>query len=363
MIRGLPEPYYKTKYGAAYLGDSLEILQVPELAGKVDLIMTSPPFALRRKKQYGNVDAEEYVDWFLKFAPVFYSVLKPEGSLVIDIGGSWNSGQPTRSLYHYELLIRLCGMSDYKFYLAQEFFWFNPARLPTPAEWVTVRRERVKDAVNCVWWLSKSPHPKANNKKVLRPYSESMQDLLRRGYKAMLRPSGHDISTKFSKNNDGSIPPNLLEFANTESNSRYLRACRQAGIHPHPARFPAPLPEFFVKFLTDPGDLVLDPFAGSNVTGEVCERLGRRWISIDIIEEYLEGSKFRFEEFCVGRWIEKDGQQSFLLRDGEMAYGKRSRSERGQPAKGSRRGGESRKKMEQEMLIPYEESLHSKMKQ
>lgn len=282
--------------------------------------MTSPPFALRRKKQYGNVDADQYVAWFLDFARLFHRVLKPQGSLVIDIGGSWNQGEPTRSLYHYELLIELSKISGYKFYLAQEFFWYNPARLPSPAEWVTVRRERVKDAVNCVWWLSKDPHPKADNRRVLKPYSESMQELLRRGYKPQLRPSGHDISSKFGKNNNGAIPPNLLEFANTESNSRYLRACRQSGLAPNPARYPHGLPEFFIKFLTEPGDLVLDPFAGSNVTGEVCERLGREWVAIELIEEYLRGSKFRFEQFCVGDWVDSTGQRMFVISDPGHGY-------------------------------------------
>jgi len=127
------------------------------------------------------------------------------GSLVIDIGGAWVPGQPTRSLYHYELLISLC--RSFRFHLAQEFFWWNPARLPTPAEWVTVRRIRVKDAVNCVWWLSKTPWPKASNRRVLAPYSESMLGLLKHGYKAKLRPSGHDISEKFSIDNRAAIPP------------------------------------------------------------------------------------------------------------------------------------------------------------
>ncbi len=306
-------PYYTTKYGVTYLGDSKEILSSGVFDAKVDLIMTSPPFALRRKKQYGNVEANKYVVWFMDFAHLFHRVLKPCGSLVIDIGGSWNPGQHTKSLYQYELLLEICRIPGYKFYLAQEFFWYNPARLPSPAEWVTVRRERVKDAVNCVWWLSKDPHPKADNRKVLRPYSESMQELLQRGYKAKLRPSGHDISNKFGKNNDGAIPPNLLEMANTESNSRYLRACKQAGLTPNPARYPYGLPEFFIKFLTDSGDLVIDPFAGSNVTGEVCERLGRRWVSIELIEEYLKGSKFRFDEFCMGDWIDPRGQKMFFL--------------------------------------------------
>ena len=120
--------------------------------------MTSPPFGLVRKKDYGNVDADEYVDWFKPFAKAFHRVLKDSGSLVIDIGGAWNKGYPTRSLYHFKLLIMLC--EEFGFHLAQEFYWWNPSRLPTPAEWVTVRRVRVKDAVNTVWWLSKTPWPK-----------------------------------------------------------------------------------------------------------------------------------------------------------------------------------------------------------
>jgi DNA modification methylase len=297
MLMSNNKPYYQTEYGNAYLGDSKVILKDESLIGKVDLIVTSPPFALNRKKEYGNVDASEYVQWFLGFAPIFHRILKPKGSLVIDIGGSWNRGQPTRSLYQFELLLELCKIPEHKFYLAQEFFWLNPSKLPSPAEWVTVRKERVKDAVDCVWWLSKDPHPKANNQKVLQPYSESMEQLFKNGYKAKLRPSGHQISNNFSKRGNGSIPPNILQIANTESNSRYLRACRKEGIKPHPARFPAGLPEFFIKMLTDEGDIVVDPFAGSNVTGEVCEKNKRHWIAVDIVEEYLIGSKFRFEKY------------------------------------------------------------------
>ncbi len=310
------KPFYKTEYGAAYLGDAKEILANKSLEGTVDLIMTSPPFALRRKKEYGNVEAAEYVAWFLDFARVFYRILKPKGSLVIHIGGSWTRGQPTKSLYQYELLIELCRDPVYKFFLAQEFFWYNPAKLPAPAEWVTVRRERVKDAVDCIWWLSKDPHPKASNWNVLQPYSESMKQLFKNGYKAKVRPSGHQISTKFNIEHKGAIPSNLLQIANTESNSQYLRLCRQTGIKPHPARYPAGLPEFFIKMLTDEGDLVVDPFAGSNVTGEVCERLKRRWIAIDIVEEYLEGSKFRFDKFCVGEKVGQRDLEGFFSQEG-----------------------------------------------
>lgn len=286
-------PYAQTKHGRMYQVDSLEFMRAEVADASVDLIMTSPPFGLVRKKTYGNVDADGYVAWFHPFGLEFLRVLKPTGSLVIDIGGAWNPGVPTRSLYHFELLIMLC--KDLGFHLAQEVFWWNPSKLPTPAEWVTVRRIRVKDAVNCIWWLSKTPWPKASNRRVLIPYSDSMKNLLKNGYKAQKRPSGHDISTKFTVDNDAAIPPNLLAVANTESNSYYLRYCKEKGLPQHPARFPSDVPEFFIRMLTNPGDLVLDPFAGSCVTGEVAERLRRKWICCDTMQDYLAGALARFK--------------------------------------------------------------------
>jgi DNA modification methylase len=273
------------------LGNSLDYMESLDIAS-VDLIMTSPPFGLVRKKDYGNVDAADYVEWFRAFGKHFKRILKPSGSLVIDIGGAWISGQPTRSLYHFKLLIMLC--EDLGFHLAQEFHWWNPSKLPTPAEWVTVRRIRVKDAVNSVWWLSPTPWPKASNRRVLQPYSESMLGLLKTGYKAKRRPSGHDISKNFVINNGAAIPPNLLAIAHTESNSAYQRYCKDQSITVHPARFPADLPEFFVRMLTDTGDVVVDPFAGSCVTGQVCERLERSWTCVELEEEYLKGALGRF---------------------------------------------------------------------
>ena len=289
---------HKTTYGQIHLGDALDFM--PSLEDKsVDLIMTSPPFGLVRKKAYGNVDADQYVEWFQPFAAEFRRILKDSGSLVIDIGGAWIPGQPTRSLYHYELLIMLC--KGFEFHLAQELFWWNPSKLPTPAEWVNIRRVRVKDAVNCIWWLSRTPWPKASNRRVLVPYSDSMRELLRNGYRAKLRPSGHDISTKFSIDNRASIPPNLIAVANTESNSAYLRLCSKKRIKPNPARYPSEIPEYFIRMLTDKGDLVLDPFAGSCVTGEAAERLKRKWICCEIVEDYLEGALLRFSTPLANR--------------------------------------------------------------
>jgi site-specific DNA-methyltransferase (cytosine-N4-specific) len=291
MNRRQPVPFYETSLGRAYLGDSLEVL--PSFAdASINLIVTSPPYALHFQKEYGNVEQGRYVRWFLPFARELHRLLKDDGSLVIDIGGAWVPGQPTRSLYHFELLITLC--REVGFHLAQELYWYNPAKLPSPAEWVNVRKLRVKDAVECLWWLSKTPWPKANNRNVLQEYSPDMQRLLERGYRAKERPSGHRITPKF-KDNGGSIPPNVLVCGNNDANGHYLSRCHAEGKKPHPARFPRAIPQFFIRFLTDTGDLVLDPFAGSNTTGEACEAEGRRWISVEKDLEYLEASRFRFE--------------------------------------------------------------------
>ena len=300
-----PQERIRSAKGIAYWAESASLMEFLLDEESVDLIITSPPFGLVRKKEYGNADAVEYLDWFRPFARQFARVLKPQGSLVIDIGGAWNAGKPTKSLYQYELLITLC--KEFDFHLAQEFFWWNPSKLPSPAEWVNIRRIRVKDAVNNIFWLSRTPFPKASNRRVLTPYSKSMKNLLETGYHAKKRPSGHDISDKFSKDNGAAIPPNLIAVANTESNSQYLRYCNENGLPVHPARFPAVIPEYFVRFLTDSDDLVVDPFAGSCVTGEVAERLGRRWLCSEIEEKYLLGARGRFLDSTAPRQLRLSG--------------------------------------------------------
>ncbi len=289
-MRKMPPPAYATAFGRCYHADALDVLRrLPD--NSVALVLTSPPFALRRQKAYGNVTPAEYVEWFWPFAEQVHRVLDPEGSFVFDLGGAWNRGSGTRSLYPYRLILRLI---EGGFHLAQEFYWYNPSKLPTPAEWVTIRRTRVKDAVNTLWWLSKTESPRADNRRVLRPYSRSMRRLLRDGYEAARRPSQHDISPHFRRDNGGAIPPNLLQVPNTRSADDYFRRCRAAGLPIHPARFPPPVPEFFIRFLTEPGQTVLDPFAGSNVTGHVAEKLGRHWLAVEINRDYVDGSHLRF---------------------------------------------------------------------
>lgn len=304
------EPLYRTAQGAAFLGDSLEMLaRIP--TDSVNLVFTSPPYALHFKKEYGNAHKRDYVRWFIPFATQILRVLRGDGSFVLNIGGSYNEGKPTRSLYHFHLLIAL--VEEVGFHLAQECFWHNPAKMPMPAEWVTVRRIRIKDSVEYVWWFSKTPWPKASNVRVLKEYSPDMIRLSRRGVRPTIRPSGHVIRDSFDKTAaggaipsnvvdgelpesfDAPVPETMLKFGNNAANDTYAKRSKELGLKMHPARFPAALPEFFIRLLTEPGDTVIDPFAGSNTTGVVAEGLRRRWIALERVPEYLEASRVRFE--------------------------------------------------------------------
>ncbi|WP_019674096.1 DNA-methyltransferase [Psychrobacter lutiphocae] len=310
---------YKTNLGKMLVGDSVEIAQKylkKYYKGKFQLIITSPPFPLNAKKKYGNLKGKEYKEWFTSLAPIFDELLAEDGSLVIEIGNAWEDGRPIQSLLHLECLMGLVNHPEANLRLIQEFIAYNPSKLPSPAQWVTVNRLRAVDSYTHVWWLAKSDYPKADNSKVLRPYSKSMKSLLKRqSYNSGSRPSEHDISKSgFLKDNGGSISHNLFElepidenrevrlphsvlsFSNTSSNDFFLRQCRERGIKLHPARMQAGLISFFTQFLTEEDDLILDPFAGSNTTGYVAEMLNRRWIATEIDPEYAKNSMIRFED-------------------------------------------------------------------
>lgn len=322
----MAKKYYSTKNGVLHLGDSIDFLE-KELAngmeGKIDLLITSPPFPLNNKKQYGNFQGEEYKEWFTDLAPLYEKLLSDKGSIVIEIGNAWENRRPVQSLLHLECLLGFVKNSNLR--LIQEFICYNPSKLPSPAQWVTINRIRTVDSYTHIWWIAKSDFPKADNTKVLRPYSKSMKALLRKKkYNAGKRPSEHNISKdSFFKDNGGSIshnffelesidekrevrlPYNVLSFSNTNSNDNYMNRCRENNITPHPARMNAGIVNFFIDFLTEKNDIVLDPFAGSNTTGFVAEQKDRKWISIEANEGYAYQSKFRFSDIKENELIEE----------------------------------------------------------
>ncbi len=298
---------YATPSGRMLHGKSDELLKdgsLVRLEGKVNLIFTSPPFPLNRKKRYGNETGDAYIRWLCAFGPLFKKMLTPDGSIVVEMGNSWEPGMPVMSTLALRALLEF--QSKNELHLCQEFIWQNPAKLPSPAQWVNVERIRVKDSFTKLWWMSSSRTPKANNQRVLQEYSKAMKGLLKRGsYNAGKRPSEHDISeTAFLRDNGGAIPSNVLTYANTHSGDAYQTYCRDNKLQLHPARMPSDLAKFFIKFLTEPVDIVLDPFGGSNTTGAAAEELERFWISIEASEDYIKGSRGRFgdnitqDSFC-----------------------------------------------------------------
>lgn len=310
---------YQTRYGRLLIGDSIALTRSylqRYYKNKFSLIVTSPPFPLNNKKRYGNLQGQDYYQWFTELAPLFSDLLTDDGSLVIELGNAWEPGRPVQSLLHLECLFGLVKNPNADLRLIQEFICYNPSKLPSPAPWVTIKRIRVVDSYTHVWWIAKTDYPKADNSRVLRPYSEKMKRLLKtKSFNAGSRPSEHGISpTAFLKDNDGSIahnlfelesidpnrtarlPGNVLSFSNTVSNDYYFNRCRKEKIKPHPARMHGGLVNFFTEFLTDPNDLILDPFAGSNTTGYCAERLRRRWIAIEANADYAYDSIIRFEE-------------------------------------------------------------------
>ncbi len=209
--------------------------------GDVQMIFTSPPFPLNRKKRYGNRTGEEYLEWLGELAAPLSDLLAEDGSLVVELGNAWESGEPVMSTLALRALLKL--LESGGLYLCQQFVVHNPARLPSPAQWVNVDRIRVKDAYTNVWWMSRTPRPKADNRKVLIAYSPAMKKLLdRQSYNAGERPSQHHIGKKsFLTDHGGAIPPNVLTISNTVSTDAYRRYCKESGLDMHPARMPSEL--------------------------------------------------------------------------------------------------------------------------
>jgi site-specific DNA-methyltransferase (cytosine-N4-specific) len=306
-----PTLVYETQHGQMYCGDTRSLLGGPvgkEMRDQVQLVLTSPPFPLNDKKKYGNLKGEEYIEWFASFAPELAKTLRPNGSIVVEIGNAWEPGRPVMSTVVLRALLRFLEAANLQ--LCQEFVWYNPARLPSPVQWVNVERIRVKDAFSKIWWMSPIDRPKADNRRILKEYSASMKRLIETGqYNSGKRPSEHNIGkSSFKADNKGAIPPNvigaddaptlgtLLKGTNTRSHEQYQMFCRERGIGLHPARMPSELVEFFVKFLTDEDDIVFDPFGGSNTTGAVSEQLKRRWISCEAHMPYVSSSMGRFNQ-------------------------------------------------------------------
>lgn len=265
-------------------------------AESVDLLFTSPPYPILRGKAYGTWDTQSWLSWMCELGGDWKRLLKPTGSLMVNLGTVWQPGHPVADPYIERFILRMIDEHGYR--LADRLYWHNPAKMATPMPWVAIRRVRVKQSIEPVIWLAKGNHPKADNRRVLKPYADRTRSRYLGAEQApQRRPSGYEIgAASFSRDNGGAIPFSLIQAANSSSNDSYRRTCRQAGLPIHPATFPDAVPDFAIRLTTEPGDLVYDPFLGSGTTAAVAERLGRRWIGSERSLVYLSGAALRFPD-------------------------------------------------------------------
>ena len=245
------EPYYSTPLGDAYLVDSLALMNA--LPGdSIDVVLTSPPYALHFKKEYGNAEKASYVEWFLPLRArdlpraQARRQLHPEHWRQLQQGGTDPLALPLQAP---------CRASSSR----SASTWRRSAsgttrpRCRCRLSGSPFGDIRLRDSVEYVWWLSKTPWPKANNRKVLKPYSKDMERLNQRGIRATVRPSGHNIKSSFSGvDAGGSIPPNIhededfpvemLRVGNNAANDTYTKKCKEFDLKIHPRGSQRPCP-------------------------------------------------------------------------------------------------------------------------
>lgn len=287
---------YTTNNGQAYCGNCIDLIQTELEDKSVQLFISSPPFPqVRDRNDYQNPDPNTFVDWLLNITQSLIPKLKSNGSIVFDLGHVYNYKNPTLNIYNYEFIYRV--VKELNLNLCFQFFHYNPSSLPSPTAYCNRMKIRPKNSVNLAPWFSITPRPYADVTQVLNKYSRQFKKLLKIDEvkpNDYTTPSGHYIHNDTWVNNKGSIPTNLLRIPNSDSRDPYLSACKSVGIKPHSARFPKDFARFFIKYLTEPNDLVVDIFAGSNTTGFCAEELNRQWKSFELDRSFVAASAFRF---------------------------------------------------------------------
>jgi len=261
----------------------------------VSLNFSSPPYPLVQQRDYGGWSADSYVDHLLEHCEASKPKLCADGSLVLNLGDVYEQGRPELSLYQEEVAL---GLKKLGYHFCGRTIWVNPSK-PKTTPWVTKRRERIANGVETFWWWAPSTNPKANNRNVLVPYGEKQLRTIARGGELRKCSLGgakqSSEGLRYRTNNGGSIPFNILNLAPEGSNSHFVRESKRLGLPVHPARMPQKIAEFFIRFLTEEDDLVVDPFAGSGTTAAACEALNRQWVGFEKCQEYAVASGIRLE--------------------------------------------------------------------
>lgn len=291
---------FNTKLGFAIWGDAMDTFCA--LDEPIALAITSPPYLLRKARAYGNPTPAEYVDFITAALEPIVRKLVPGGSICINIGQDcFEEGSPARSMINERVLIALHDRLG--LHLMDRLIWHNPSKAPGPIQWASKTRQQLNTAWEPIYWLSPSPKlVRADNRRVLEPHSAKHVRLMESGGEKrdasyadgayVLRPG------KFGKVTEGRIPRNVLTRGHRCADTlQYRRDAQRLRLPVHGAKFPISIPEFLIRFLSEPGDLVVDCFGGSGTTAIAAEQLGRRWLITDNVLEYLRGGAERFRSF------------------------------------------------------------------
>lgn len=290
---------FSTDLGVAILGSCDSVFA--SIDAPITLVVTSPPYPLSTARRYGNVTEPEYVDWICRTIEPVVKNLVPGGSICLNVSNDIFLPQsPARSMYCERLLLALYDRLG--LHLMDRLIWENPQKPPGPFQYASKARTQLNVAYEPVYWLTNDPHRvKSNNRRVLQEHTERHLELIRAGgeqREAVFSDGAYRVRPgSFGNETPGRIPRNILRFGHRcRAQSEYKKAAQGLGLPVHGAPMPARLAAFLIEFLSEPGDVVADPFAGSFTTPAEAERLGRRWLATDTMAEYVLGGSTRFTQ-------------------------------------------------------------------
>lgn len=288
---------HSTDLGVSLWGSCLDVFGPTQES--IAVCITSPPYPLARARAYGNVSADDWVDWICRHLEPIVRRLLPGGSIAVNISNDvFEPGLPSRHLYRERFVIAM--YERLGLHKMDEIIWENPSKAPGPYQWASRKRMQLNTGYEPVYVFCADPLKSfADNRRVLQPHTEQHMRLIQSGGEKRSRINSDGAyrikAGAFGQPTEGRIPKNVLSYGHNCKDQRTLQSLARAqGLPVHGASMPLALVIFLVQYLSRPGDLVVDPFGGTLTTAKACEMLGRRWMVSEIMAEYHVAGSLRF---------------------------------------------------------------------